>query len=115
MEKRTVILYGQSMLLSLVAGNLSRSPNLNINNEANWEEVAACAAKFAPDVLIYEMPCASESSILQLLNKYPRLLLIGLDLETNRAVLIAGQEAHSFTMDHIRAIVEGGELENNPR
>ena len=115
MDKRAVILYGQSMLLSLVASNLSQSPDLDIMHEASWEAVESQAQKSAPDVLIYEMPCTSESSILQLLNKNPRLLLIGLDLETNRSVLIAGQEAHSFTMDRIRAIVEGGEFDSNSK
>lgn len=114
MDKRTVFLYGQSMLLSFVASNLSQCRELNIVHEAFWGDVEACAAKFSPDVLIYELPCPSESNIFQLLNHNPRLLLIGLDLETNRAVLIAGQEAHSFTMDRIRSIVEGGELGNNP-
>ncbi len=86
-----VFLFGQSMLLSLVAGSLTENPNLRVIHEkpgGSWRRTAECL----PDVLIYDLPCASEGNILPLLSRNPRLLLIGLDMETNRAVLIAGQE-----------------------
>ena len=114
MERRTVFLYGRSMLLSLVASSLANSPDLKVVHETTWGEVEAHTACCAPDVLIYDLESAAEKAILPMLFNNPRLLLIGLDVETNRAVLIAGQETHSFTMDRMRAVVEGGDLEYNP-
>jgi hypothetical protein len=37
------------------------------------------------------------------------LLLIGLDVEANRAVLHAGQEAKSLTLERVKEIIERGE------
>lgn len=74
--------------------------------ESAWEQIAAHAADCTPDVLIYDLDSASESAILPLLYKNPHLLLIGLDVETNRAVLIAGQETSSLTLERVREIVE---------
>ncbi len=113
MEGRTVFLFGKSMLLSLVADSLAENPNLVVIHEASWGEIEARAAECTPDVLIHDMDDTSECNILPMMSKNPRLVVIGLDIETNRAVLISGQETRSFTMDRIRAIVQGGEMEHS--
>jgi hypothetical protein len=106
METRTIFLYGQSMLLSLVANSLAQNANLHVVQTAVWMEVDVLAAERTPDVLIYDLSSASESHILPLLFKNPRLLLIGLDVEANRAVLHSGQETNSLTMEQVKEIVE---------
>jgi hypothetical protein len=106
MEDRTILLFGKSMLLTLVANSLAQNPNLHVIHETSWSEVAANAAGCHPDVLIYDLDSASESAILPMLYENPHLLLIGLDVETNRAVLIAGQETSSLTLERVKEIVE---------
>jgi hypothetical protein len=114
METRTVFLYGQSMLLALVARSLEGSPHLHVIHEETWEALKADVAECEPNVLIFDLTEACQSQVLPLLVSQPRLLLIGLDAERNHAVLLSGQETHSFTMNQIRTIVEGGEAENIP-
>ena len=106
MGKRTVLLFGNSMLLSLVANSLEQSPNLHVIHETSWSEVAARAVDCEVDVLIYDLDSSSESAILPMLYENPHLLLIGLDVETNRAVLIAGQEASLLTLERVKEIVQ---------
>jgi len=103
---RTILLFGQSMLLSLVAKSLEQSLNLHVIHETSWSEAAARAAECNSDVLIYDLDSSSESAILPVLYKNPHILLIGLDVETNRAVLIAGQETSSLTLERVKEIVE---------
>ncbi len=97
------------MLLTLLADSLRQSPNLRVLQTAEWPEVEAHAAGAAQDVLIYELEDSSIWHILPFLFRNPAILLIGLDTETNRALLISGRETHSLTMNQIRTIVEGGE------
>lgn len=106
---RKVILYGQSMLLSLVAASLAHDTNLSVRQAASWEEVVALTSEFPPDVLIYDLASASESHILPLLFQNPYLLLIGLDVEANRAVLHTGQETQRLTLERVTEIVEGSQ------
>lgn len=106
---RKVILYGQSMLLSLVAASLVQDTNLSVRQAASWEEVVALTSEFPPDVLIYDLASASESHILPLLFQNPYLLLIGLDVEANRAVLHTGQETQRLTLERVKEIVEGSQ------
>ena len=101
-----ILLYGKSMLLSLVANSLEQIPNLHVIHATSWNEVANHAAVSHPDVLIYDLESSSESAILPLLYGNPHLLLIGLDVETNRAVLIAGQETSLLTLERVKEIVE---------
>ena len=107
MNSRTVLLYGQSLLLSGVAANLAECPGLQVARAATWAEAGRRLADGVPDVLIFDLTNSNESHILPLLLKNPDLLLIGLDTETNQAVLVWGQEAQSLTLNQIREIVEG--------
>ena len=106
MDTRTVVLFGQSMLLSLIAASLERSPDLCVARAATWAEVSGLLAKRVPDAIIFDLAHACEGHILPLLLTNPRLLLIGLDPESNQAVLISGQKTGSLTLNQIRDIVE---------
>ncbi len=94
------------MLLSLVAASLAQAPNLHVIQAAAWGEVDALAAHSAPDVMIYDLESTADSHILPLLFKNPGLLLIGLDVETNRAILLAGQEARTLSLGQVKGIIE---------
>ena len=102
------------MLLALVARSLEANPHLQVVQGSCWEALQADAAERKPHVLIFDLTEACQADVLPLLVSQPRLLLIGLDAERNRAVLLSGQESHTFTMNQIREIVEGGESESNP-
>jgi hypothetical protein len=106
MGKRTVFLYGHSMLLTLVAKSLAESPGLHIFHPEAWGELEALLKEYDPDVLIYDLEDATQNNILPLLIQNPRMRLIGLDVETNRAVLVAGQETRSLTLERVREIID---------
>ena len=109
MSVRRVLLCGRSLLLSGVAASLAERPGLKVARAATWAEAGQRLAPPAgiPDVLIFDLTSSNESHILPLLLKNPGLLLIGLDTETNQAVLVSGQKARSLTLNQIREIVEG--------
>ena len=96
------------MLLRLVANSLAQNPALHVIHAATREELEAQSAGRTQDVLIYDLQGAGESAILPFLYQNPGMLLIGLDLETNRAVLIAGQEKRALTLERVKEIVETG-------
>jgi hypothetical protein len=93
------------MLLSLVASSLMHHEDLHVVQAAAWEEIGVLSAVCTPDVLIFDLSAAYENHILTLLFKNPGLLLIGLDVETNRAVLLSGKEARSLTLERMKEIV----------
>ena len=106
MISRSVLLFGQSLLLSLVAASLEQSPGLRVAQARTWADARRVLAEHIPDVLIFDLTDAGESHLLPLLFKNPRLLLVGLDVETNQAVLLSGKEAQSLTLNQIKEIIE---------
>jgi hypothetical protein len=106
MDTRSALLYGRSMLLSLIAASLEQAPSLHVMRATAWTEASRLLAEEAPDALIFDLNGDGESHILPLLLTNPDLLMIGLDAECNRAVLVSGQEARSLTLDQLREMVE---------
>jgi hypothetical protein len=107
MNTRTVLLYGQSLLLSGVAAGLMECPGLQVARATTWADAGQLLSEHMPDVLIFDLTNVSESQILPLLFKNPGLLLIGMDTECNQVVLVSGQEARSLTLKQLREIVAG--------
>ena len=106
MDTRSALLYGRSMLLSLVAASLEQAPSLHVMRATAWTEASRLLAEEAPDALIFDLSGDGESHILPLLLTNPDLVILGLDTERNRAVLVSGQEARSLTLDQLREIIE---------
>jgi hypothetical protein len=105
MGQKIVLLYGRSMLLSLVAAGLACSPDLRVERASTWAEASQVLAANLPETLIFDLTATSESHILPLLFRVPGLLLIGLDTEINQAVLVSSRETRSLTLGQIRGLV----------
>lgn len=107
MDGRPVLLYGRSLLLSVVAASLERCQGLRVLQSATWAHARALLAEHLPEVLIFDLTDTCEKHLLPLLFNHPQLLLVGLDAESNRALLISGHEARSLTLNQLREIVGG--------
>ncbi len=107
MEARVVILFGRSMLLSLMAASVNQGNDLRVLQTDSWEEVLAFSTACPPDVVFYDLPNPAEGHLLSLLYKNPQLLLVGMDVEANRAILLTGQATGSLTLERVKEIVQG--------
>ena len=108
MGTRTVYLSGQARLPALVTSSLEFNPHLHVIHESAWEELKAQAAARLPDVLIFDLQGAAENASLPFLHLHPDLLLIGLDIETNRAVLVTGKERQALSISDLVEVIRGG-------
>jgi DNA-binding NarL/FixJ family response regulator len=117
MNGRTVLLCGRSLLLSGVTASLEQCAGLRTVQAATCHEAVRLMSEQPPDVLIFDLTGGCEGQILSLLLANPTLLMIGLDPECNRAVLVSGHEAQSPTLDQIAEIAQRGDAalrEQNP-
>jgi hypothetical protein len=105
MSRRIVILYGQSMLLSLIAASLAENDELHILQVDTWDEIRTYSGACLPDTLIFDLDVASINHIMTLLFLNPYMQFIGLDVETNRALLIAGKETRSLTLNKVKDLI----------
>ncbi len=106
MTPHTVLFFGGSLLLSLVADSLAACPDLRVVRAPTWTQASHALAERPPDVLIFDLANSCESHILPLLIKHPNLRLIGPDPESNRAVMLASRGADSLTLHQLQQIVQ---------
>jgi hypothetical protein len=107
MEERMVLLLGRSLLLAGVAESLGRCDGVRVAHAGTWLEAEGLLTQRIPDVLIFCLADAGEARLLQLLCQNPHLVLVGLDPEHNRGVLLAGEETSALTLQRVREIVAG--------
>ena len=107
MSPRHVLLYGSSLLLSGVGAGLDRSADLRVSRVTGWDQASQSLAERVPDVIIFDLPNSDDSRLFQLLVDNPHVLMIALDTECNRAVLVSGRKAESLTVDQITEIIGG--------
>jgi hypothetical protein len=106
MTTRTVLLYGRSLLLGLVAASLGEVPDLEVTQAGTWHEAGRLLTERVPDVLIFDSADTDPCHVLLLLVEYPRLRLIGLNSESDQAVLLGARETRLLTLDVLKQIVQ---------
>jgi DNA-binding NarL/FixJ family response regulator len=76
--------------------------HLNCSAPNIWQQVDA----LAPDVVIFELEIPQSPFIFTLLKERPGILLIALDLECNRVIVLNSRQQFTRTMHDLCQIVE---------
>ena len=106
MNRHTVLLYGRSLLLSGVGAGLAECAEVHASQASDWDDASRLMSEQPADVLIFDLMNDNESHVLSLILTNPDLLIIGLDSERNRAVVVSGHEARSLTVNQIIEMVQ---------
>ena len=84
-KARRVLVYGDSVALAGVATSLSLDPGCEVSGHClpvGEEELV----DLRPDAVIFELDAVPPAFVYTVSRQLPGLLLIGIDLETNRAI-----------------------------
>lgn len=101
-----VLVYGDSVALAGVATSLSLDPDCEVLGHClpmREEELERCH----PDALIFELDVLPPTSVYAVSRQLPGLLLIGIDLETNRAFLWTGKQMEGWTSLDLKEVIHG--------
>jgi hypothetical protein len=103
MEKtRTVVLYGNSLVISSIAASLASQPGLTLHQlDASLPDLARQVKLLDADALIFDLAAAHPDTALELLREHPRLLLIGVDVRNAKMLMLSGQQSQALTMDDL--------------
>ena len=104
---KRVLLCGNSLFVSGLQASLRSNPGLELQQ---IEPVEKCILKqvkhWKPDVLIVEKVLLREKVSLSILNDYPQVRIICVDLDTNRLLVLSGTTSeHPSTEDLLQEIV----------
>ncbi len=107
---RRVALCTNSVVVSSLGAILERRAGLEVVRiDPRSPDAVRRVGDLLPDVAIVDLTTAQSEPIL-LLRKYPGLLLIGVDLNSNELMVLSGEPACPLTMENFVRVIEAGPL-----
>ncbi len=104
---RTVVLYGNSLVVSSVGASLHGRPGLHlVRLEAGSSHAAQRLQTLHPDVIVFDRVTTPLDFAFDLLRECPRLLLISIDLATARMLVLSGHESSVLTTEDLMNVIE---------
>jgi hypothetical protein len=104
---RTVVIYGNSLVVSSIGASLSGCPDMKVLSvdpaAPNAEEQLSAAQ---PDVIIFDLLVNQADFSIHLWKRRPQLLLIGVDLSRGQALVLSNQPARMFTTADLLDVIE---------
>jgi hypothetical protein len=101
-----VLLCGKSLLISGLRASLMAAPNLELQCvDAQPEHIRECITAWQPQVMILEAVLLKSAFSLSLLQDFPWLKLIGLEIEENRMVVFSGSSCVEPTPEELLQLI----------
>ena len=105
---RRVMLCGRSLCISGLQASLKAAPELELQVvDAQPELVRERLATWQPEVLILEAGLLRDAFSLSLLHDFPRLRLIGIEMEDNRLLVFSGSSCQEPTPETLLQVING--------
>jgi len=123
-KRRTVILCGNSLLMAGLEASLRDQPGLDVVRvDAALPNIAQRLEALHPDVLIFDLssPPSTPSTTLRtgfqppssilhfptsILQEHPGIALIGLDINSSKALALSGQEHTVLAADDLAQVIQ---------
>jgi hypothetical protein len=114
MEKtRTIGLYGNSIIVSSVAASLER--------QSHWQVVRLGNVPLAQiqcdslNALVFDLSTTNPTTLISLLSEYSQMLLLGVDLETGRMLVLSSQLSNALTTQDLIDVIENYTAAKSPQ
>lgn len=104
---RRILLCGSSLLISGLHASLSGVPDLDLQVvDSQPEHIRERIAAWNPEVLILESDLLKKTYPISLLQDFPAIKLISLDIEDNRLLVFSGSAAYGPTPKQLLDIIQ---------
>lgn len=105
---RTVVLYGNSLVVSSVGASLQGDTGLAVLPiDASTPDAAARLEELDPDVIIFDLATARPDLNISLWKAHSHVRLIGVDLARHELLLLSGQQAAARSANDLLELVNG--------
>ncbi len=112
-QTKKVLLCGNSLFLAGLQASLESASGLQLARvEARSDPLWKRLGEEPPDVLILELGTLPGDFCLTLLKEFPHLMLLGLDLESDRLLVLSGQSRRALTADDLLQVIESHHAES---
>lgn len=106
---RSIVLFGSDLVVSTVGENLRGQTAFQISQVDPLLPDALERLEAAhPDAVLFDLAVIPPDLTITLLRKHPGLLMIGIDLKTNKALVMSGRESHLLTLEDLMHVITEG-------
>jgi DNA-binding NarL/FixJ family response regulator len=111
-ERRTVVLYGNSLLMAGLEVSLRDQPGLDVVRiDATLSNAAQRLSALQPDVVIFDLaapnsPFSNLHFPSSILHEHPGIALIGLDLNSNKVLVLSGQQHTVLAANDLAQVIQ---------
>ncbi len=111
MEKiRNVVLYGSDLVVATIGETLRGQAGLRIVQiDPLLPDALQKLDAARPDAVLFDLASTQPDFSVALLRKHPGLVLIGVDLGSNKMLAMSGRESRLLTTDDLVRTISGGE------
>ncbi len=109
MKTRTVVLYGGNLVMSTIGASLQKRPEFQV------QEIKGLLANIIdkleaapPDAILFDLDAAQPDFAIPLLRNHPTIMLIGVDVKSNKMLVLLGEQSRLLTADDLVKVIEGG-------
>lgn len=100
-----VAIYGQSVMLAGVETILRSWPEVDVTRLAPALQGLPDLAGLEPDAILFDSTTPEAADALLFLKQRPGLILIGLDIEDNQAIVLSSQAHTVITTDDLTRVI----------
>jgi DNA-binding NarL/FixJ family response regulator len=106
-EVQTVVVVGKSLLMSSIGASLQDCAGLQVLTvAAEVNDAAHRVGVLQPDVVLFDLGAAQPDFAVTLWKGQPDLLLIGVDLATNEALVLSGKRTRAYTTEDLLQVIQ---------
>jgi hypothetical protein len=98
---RSVVLYGDSIVLASVAAVLMQQENMRVHKISADCDWGTAAEPLEPDVVLFDLAAFSPNDLLCMLVGSPIPRLVGIDLSQNRLLVLFCQEVEGVAVSSL--------------
>ncbi len=103
---RRILLCGNSLLISGLLASLQVAPGLELQLvDARPEDIRERITTWQPEVIILEAGLLRSAFSLSLLEDFPWLKLIGIEIEDNHLLVFSGSSSHEPTPEDLLQVI----------
>ncbi len=106
-ERRTVVLFGDSLLMDAVEAGLSDKQELGVMRiYTPVTGIEEQLMSLGPDVVIFDLDAPHLEFIIHFLRDHPGVPLLGLDVTSSKVIVISSQQHTTLTADDLAQMIQ---------
>jgi hypothetical protein len=108
LKTRKVALYGSEISMSAISASLQNNPQFQVRQiEGSPPDMMKKLEISPPDVILFDLAAGQPDFAVPLLRNHPEIMLIGVDLMSQKMLVVSGEHSRLSTAQDLAKVIEG--------